>query len=211
MINFSDLTMLSIIKDDRKLARKIELLYEDRFPAFLYQRIRGTVRSYLRTADVDLIDAKIAELVSFVPEKSWQVGDKQNCLDALNKVKEMVFPFTPDVKRLKPEFTSFSLGPIEVKIVPDVVLMWEGPDGTKHVGAVYKKIKKGRLSLNLATMTASLLEYYLKQVYPDFVVEPGMCLCYDVFRHRMIQPLNYEANIERAKAVAYMIARGSAA
>ena len=95
---------------------------------------------------------------------------------------------------------------IELSINPNAIITWQDQDGATHVGAIKAKLKKSPLRLEEGTMIACMLHYYLTIIFPDYIVEPDYCICFDVFRRKFITSRNYSMNVALAASVADKIA-----
>lgn len=107
---------------------------------------------------------------------------------------------------MSPPEKSISFHGIELNINPNAIITWQDQDGATHVGAIKVKLKKSPLRIEEGTMIACMLQYFLTILFPDYIVEPDYCICFDVFRRKFITSKNYSMNVARAASIADKIA-----
>lgn len=206
LFSFVDLTQ---VRRRETLERRIERLLHgerDSIPIH-YPLIRYGIKRYCFTGfNPDVLNVLLAHVTEYVPTSKFEQDEKANCLLAVGLAQSMTRPVFPNVTFEKGETINLHIGGIIIHVVTDASLLWTDADGVKHVGAIKAKIKKGNYPRDFAEMAASLLAKALMSRHPDAVVEPQLCLCYDVFRQRLVPAHNLSRNLEWARRIAEMIA-----
>ena len=206
LFSFVDFTQ---VRRRETLERRIERLLHwerDSIPIH-YPLIRHGIKRYCFTGfNPDVLNVLLTHVTEYVPTSKFEQDEKANCLLAVGLAQSMTRPVFPNVSFEKGETIDLHLGGIIIHAVTDATLSWTDVDGVKHVGAIKAKIKKGNYPREYAEMAASLLAKALMSRHPDDIVEPQLCLCYDVFRQRLVPAHNLSRNLERARRIAEMIA-----
>ena len=206
LLSFADLAQ---VRRSETLERKIERILHgerDSIPIH-YPLIRYGIKRYCFTGfHPDVLDALQTRVADYVPTTEFERGEKTNCLMAIGLALSMPRPAFPNIIFDRGETIDLNIGGIILHVVTDATLSWTDVDGVVHVGAIKTKIKKGNYSRESAEMVACLLEEAMRVMHPDAVVDPQLCLCYDVFRQRLVPAFNLSQNLERAQRVAEMIA-----
>ena len=174
---------------------------------FWYSRIRPGVKSFfVRDCDYGILDGLLNKLSHIVPQTSFQKNDIENSKQAIQLMKGMSFKLLEGKNMIQPTDKCIPFYGIELFVNPDAIISWEDKKGVKHFGAIKTKIKKGPFNHIEGTTIACILQYYLTVLYPDCVVEPDYCICFDVFRRNFFTSKNYNQNIHLAASLANRIA-----
>lgn len=203
---FVDLTRF---RSRESLERGLErLLSEDGgSPPIHYALIRPGVKKYIsRGFDQVVLDELHARVSAYEPYSSFTENEKTNSLLAIELMRSMEVPHVKGISFERGVTIVLPFGGIILRIALDAVLIWVDDNGIKHVGSIKAKIKKGTFLRESGEMAACLIAVALKFQYPDAVVDPHLCYCYDLFRQRLIPALNMRANLDLAMRVAEWIA-----
>lgn len=203
--SFVDLTQ---VRKQEILERRIERLLhgEEESPPFHYSLIRPGIRKFCFTGfDPDVLDALFVRVSTHIAIGKYAKNDKANCLLAIGLLKTMLISIPPGISFAKGETMDLPLGGIVLHIATDAILTWVDASGTKHIGAVKAKIRKGNFPRESVEMAASLIAEALKAKYPDAIIDSRMCFCLDVFRQRLVPAVNMSRNLDDAFRVAELI------
>ena len=203
---FVDLTQ---VRRKETLERRIERLLHgerDSIPIH-YPLIRPGIKRFCFTGfDPDVLDALHMRVTEYVPTSKFEQDEKANCLLAVGLARSMPRPAFPDVTFEKGETIDLHLAGIIIHVVTDATLLWTDVDGVKHLGAIKVKLRKGNYPREAAEVAACLLAKAMMDRHPDAVVDPQLCLCYDVFRQRLVPARELSQNLIGARRIAEMIA-----
>lgn len=172
-----------------------------------YYLIRSGIKQFCFTGFApDVLPALLTRVMEYVPKTKFQQDEKANCMMAVGLAQSMPMPTFPGVSFEEGEAIDLNLGGITLHVVTDATLTWIDANDVKHVGAIKSKIKKRIFPRESAEMAASLLAKAMMEKHPDAIVDPHLCLCYDVFRQRLVPANNLSRNLEDALKIAEMIA-----
>lgn len=206
LFSFADLTQVRSLES---LNRRIDrLLHEERdsIPIHYYLIRPGIKRFCFTGFNPDVLESLQKRVSEYVPTTKFEMDEKANCLMAVELAKSMIRPVFPDVHFEKGETIDLVLAGTHIHVVTDATLSWTDEKGVKHVGAIKTKIRKSVYTRETAQMVACLVAKSLLEQHADAVVDPTLCLCYDVFRQRLVPAGNLSRNLEVALEVAEMIA-----
>ena len=195
-------------KSEKSLINAIkDILDDNNFGAIWYSFIRNGVKQFIiNHFDKNILDNLLYNLSLAKPEKPSQIKNRDISREAVQLMKTISYDLFEGKDMSEPPEKSISFHGIELNINPNAIITWQDVDGATHVGAIKTKIKKTALRLEEATMIACMLQYYLTVFYPDYIVEPDYCICFDVFRRKFITSKNYSMNVVRAASIADKIA-----
>ena len=206
LFSFVDLTQ---VRRRETLDRKIErFLREDEnpFPPH-YALIRKGISRFCSTGfNPDVLDDMHEHVLTSVTTSEFTLKDKPNCFLAIELMRSMPIPDFKGITFEKGEKIDLSFGGVVLTVVTDATLSWVDSNGHRHIGAIKAKVKKGAFPRESAEMAACLVAQALKARYPDAIVDPIHCYCFDVFRQRLIPASNMSRNLELALEIAEMIA-----
>ena len=172
-----------------------------------YALIRPGVKKYIsRGFDQSVLDELHTRVLAYEPYSPFTESEKTNCLMAIELMRSMAVPPVSIFSFEHGETIVLPIGGIDLRIAVDAVLTWFDENGIKHVGAIKTKIKKGAFLRESGEMAACLMASALKVRYPEAIVDPHHCYCYDLFRQRLIPALRMQANLDLAKRMAELIA-----
>ena len=174
---------------------------------FWYPRIRPKVKSFfVEHCNYDILIDLSVKLLDAIPQTRHQIIDMENSKLAVKQIKDMSFEMFDGKDMAAPTEKSIAFHGIELNINPDAIITWQDNDGKTHVGAIKTKLKKTAFRPDEGTMIACLIQYYLSVLYPDYIVEPDYCICFDAFRRKFFTSKNYDINISTAVSIAEKIA-----
>ena len=211
MIQFPIFTFVDLTQVRRRetLDRRIgRFLREDEnpFPPH-YALIRKGIRKFCSTGfDPAILDDMHEHVITSVTASEFTKKDKPNCLQAIELMRSMLIPDFKGVSFGKGEKIDLHLGGIVIRVVTDATLSWVDANGIRYIGAIKAKVKKSPFPREASEMTSCLVAQALKAKYPDAIVDPLHCFCFDVFRQRLIPTSNMSRNLEVAKEIAERIA-----
>ncbi len=191
----------SLVNAIRKIIKKDEVFV----PWYNYIR-RSLKQFFVKHCDLSILDALIEKLSKEVAITDFQRNNCENSKLAVQHIKSMSYELFDGKDMAAPTEKLIAFHGIELNINPDAIITWQGKDGKTHVGAIKTKLKKGVFRPDEGTMTACLIQYYLTVIYPDYVVVPDYCICFDAFRRKFYTSKNYDINISTAALIAEKIA-----
>ena len=208
-IPFYSFVGLTQTKTKETLDRKIDMILrrgEIPFPPH-YALIRSGISRFCSTGfNPDVLDDMHEHVITSVTTSEFTMKDKPNCLLAIELMRSMPIPILKGGSFEKGERIDLPICGICLRVVTDATLSWVDANGNRHIGAIKAKVKKGVFSRESSEMTACLVAEALKVKYPDAIVDPLHCYCFDVFRQRLIPASNMSRNLEVANEIAEMIA-----
>ena len=195
-------------KSEKSLINAIkEMLDDNDFGAIWYNYIRSGVKQFIiNHFDKAILDNLLYKLSLDKRNKPSQIKTREISREAVLLMKNVSYDMFEGKDMSEPLEKSISFYGIELNINPNAIITWQDQDGAIHVGAIKTKLKKSPLRLEEGTMIACILQYYLTMIFPDYVVEPDYCICFDVFRRKFITSKNYSMNVARAASIADIIA-----
>lgn len=167
---------------------------------------RGVKQFFVEHCDYRILDALLEKLSKVVGLKDFQRNNCENSKLAIQHIKSMSYELFDSMDMAAPTEKSIAFHGIELNINPDAIITWQDNDGKTHVGAIKTKLKKTAFRPDEGTMIACLIQYYLSVLYPDYIVEPDYCICFDAFRRKFFTSKNYDINITTAVSIAEKIA-----
>lgn len=199
---------LTRIRKREALERRVDRLFcgdGSPFPPH-YSLIRnGTSKFCFTGFNPVILDDMHKHVLTSVTTSEFTKKDKPNCLLAIELMRTMPIPAFKGVSFEKGEKIDLPIGGIILHVVTDATLSWIDSNGIRHYGAIKAKIKKSNYPRESAEMAACLIAKALKEKHPDAVVEPMLCLCFDVFRQRLVPASNMTRNLEDALRIAEII------
>lgn len=203
---FVDLTQIRRLETLERRIERLSHAERDSIPIH-YPLIRSGIKRYCFTGfDPDVLDALRKRVADYVPVTKFEQNEKENCLMAISLAQSMLIPSFPNVSFEKGETIDLQLGGIILHVVTEARLSWTDAKGVLHIGAIKSKIKKSNYSRESAEMAACLLAKAMMVKHPEAIVDPHLCLCYDVFRQRIASASNLSKNLEEAIRIAEKIA-----
>ena len=200
---------LTRVRKKETLDRVIERLLSwdgNHFPPH-YALIRKGISRFCSTGfNPDVLDDMREHVLTSVTTSEFTMKDKPNCFLAIELMRSMPIPVFKGITFEKGEKIDLSFGGVVLSVVTDATLSWVDSNGHRNVGAIKAKVKKGAFPRESAEMAACLIAQALKAKYPDAIVDPIHCYCFDVFRQRLIPAGNMSRNLELALKIAEMIA-----
>ena len=194
-------------KSEESLVNAIKKIIKNDAFVIWYNYIRRSVKQFfVEHCDMRILDSLMEKLSKEVALTDFQRNNCENSKLALQHIKSMPFDLFDGKDMAAPTEKSIAFHGIELNINPDAIITWQGKDGKTHVGAIKTKLKKGVFRPDEGTITACLIQYYLSIVYPDYIVEPDYCICFDAFRRKFYTSKNYDINISTAVSIAEKIA-----
>lgn len=208
IIYIGSLASLISKRSEESLANAIKKIIKND-EAFVpwYNYIRRSVKQFfVKHCDLGILDAIMENLSKVVALTDFQRNNCENSKLAVQHIKSMSYGLFDGKDMAAPTEKAIAFHGIELNINPDAIITWHGKDGKTHVGAIKAKLKKTAFRPDEGTMTACLIQYYLTIVYPDYIVEPDYCICFDAFRRKFYTSKNYDINISTAASIAEKIA-----
>ena len=195
-------------KSERSLVNAIKgIIDNDDSSAFWYNYIRsGVKRFFAMHCDYGILNVLQEKLFEVKPATDFQRNNWENSKLAVQHIMSMSYELFDGKDMAAPTEKSIAFHGIELNINPDAIITCQDKDGKTHVGAIKTKLKKGAFRPDEGTMTACLIQYYLTIIYPDYIVEPDYCICFDAFRRKFYTSKNYDINISTAASIAEKIA-----
>lgn len=194
-------------RSEESLVNAIKKIVRNDAFVIWYNYIRRSVKQFfVEHCDMRILDALMEKLSKEVMLTDFQRNNCENSKLALQHIKSMTFDLFEGKDMAAPTEKAIAFHGIELNINPDAIITWQGKDGKTHVGAIKTKLKKGAFRPDEGTMTACLIQYYLTIIYPDYIVEPDYCICFDAFRRKFYTSKNYDINISTAASIAEKIA-----
>ena len=207
-LNIYSFVDLMRIRKREALERSIDRLLRgdgSPFPPH-YSLIRsGTSKFCFTGFNSDVLDDMREHVLTSVTTSEFTKMDKPNCILAIELMRTMPAPAFSGVSFEKGEKIDLPIGGIVLHVVTDATLSWVDSNGIRHYGAIKAKIKKGNYPRESAEMASCLIAKALKEKHPDAIIDPMSCLCFDVFRQRLVPASNLSRNFEEALQIAAII------
>ena len=179
---------------------------EDSFVIWYNYIRRGVKKFFAMHCDYGVLDGLMDNLSKVTPETTFERNNCENSRLAVRQIRGMSYDLFDDKNMFAPAEKTIPFDGVELNINPDAIITWQDDKGKTHVGAIKTKLKKSLFRAEEGTMMACLLQYYLTVVYPEYIVEPDYCICFDAFRRKFYTSKNYDINLSTASLIARKIA-----
>lgn len=195
-------------KSEKSLANAIRRIVssEDSFVIWYNYIRRGVKKFFAMHCDFGVLDGLMDYLSKEIPITPFQRNNCENSKLAIQQIKGVSYDLFDGKNMYAPAEKTIPFEGVELNINPDAIITWQDDNGKTHVGAIKTKLKKSPFRVEEGTMMACLIQYYLTVVYPEYIVEPNYCICFDAFRRKFYKSMNYEINISTASLIARKIA-----
>lgn len=195
-------------RSEKSLANAIKRIIsnKDSFVIWYNYIRRGVKEFFAKHCDYGILDDIMDNISKQKPITPFQRNNCENSKLAIKQIKGVSYDLFDGKNMFAPKEKTIPFDGVELNINPDAIITWQDEKGKTHVGAIKTKLKKSQFRAEEGTMIACLIHYYLTVVYPEYIVEPDYCICFDAFRRKFYSSKNYEINLSTASHIARMIA-----